>query len=80
VESCWGSVKENSPVSCSPRKRITGGEITREVKMGIADIVVMALILGGASYLFYRSVVKKKGHCQGCGDMGTCEGKKRVKE
>jgi hypothetical protein len=45
--------------------------------MSITDIVVMALILGGASYLFYRSVVKKKGHCQGC-DSEVCTGKRKL--
>lgn len=38
--------------------------------MGIADVVWMVLILGGAAYLLYRSVWKKKGHCQGCDNAG----------
>jgi len=38
--------------------------------MGSADIVWMVLILGGAGYLLYRSVWKKKGHCQGCDNAG----------
>ena len=38
--------------------------------MGIADVVWMTLILGGAGYLLYRSVWKKKGHCQGCDNAG----------
>lgn len=41
--------------------------------MGIVDIVITALILGGASYLFYRSVIKKKGNCPGC-DSEMCKG------
>jgi hypothetical protein len=36
--------------------------------MGLADILWMLLILAGAVYLFYRSVIKKKGHCPGCDD------------
>ena len=42
--------------------------------MGIVDIIWMAVILGGASWLLYRSVWKKKGHCQGC-DSGSCDKK-----
>ena len=38
--------------------------------MGWVDILWMGLILGGAFWLFYRSVVKKKGHCPGC-DHGS---------
>lgn len=38
--------------------------------MGIADVLWMTLILGGAGYLLYRSVWKKKGHCQGCDNAG----------
>jgi hypothetical protein len=45
--------------------------------MGIIDIIVMALILGSASFLFYRSVVKKKGHCPGC-DSEVCTGKRKL--
>lgn len=40
--------------------------------MGIGDIFWMILILGGAGYLFYRSVIRKKGHCPGCDD-GNCK-------
>jgi hypothetical protein len=40
--------------------------------MGLGDLVWMALILAGAGYLFYRSVIKKKGHCPGCDD-GSCK-------
>jgi hypothetical protein len=38
--------------------------------MGIVDFVWMALILGGAGYLLYRSAWKKAGHCQGCVNAG----------
>jgi hypothetical protein len=38
--------------------------------MGAADIIWMALILAGAGYLLYRSIWKKKGHCQGCDSCG----------
>jgi hypothetical protein len=40
--------------------------------MGIADIFWMALIIGGALYLLYRSIWKKKGCCSGC-DSKMCE-------
>ncbi len=41
--------------------------------MGIADVVWMALILGGAGYLLYRSVWKNKGRCQGCNGAGCAK-------
>ena len=44
--------------------------------MGFADIIWMGLIIGGAFYLLYRSLWKKRGRCQGC-DSGMC-GKKRA--
>lgn len=40
--------------------------------MGLADLFWMGLILAGAGYLFYCSVIKKKGHCPGCDD-GSCK-------
>ncbi|RJQ44821.1 MAG: FeoB-associated Cys-rich membrane protein [Nitrospiraceae bacterium] len=42
--------------------------------MGIADVLIMILIIGGAVYMLYRSLWKKKGHCQGC-DSVACEKK-----
>ncbi len=47
--------------------------------MNFVDIALMALIISGAGYLLYRSLWKKKGHCQGC-DSGMCEtkGKKKI--
>ncbi|MBI3592812.1 MAG: FeoB-associated Cys-rich membrane protein [Nitrospirae bacterium] len=42
--------------------------------MGFWDILLMVAIVSGAAYLLYRSLWKKKGHCQGC-DSGVC-GKK----
>ena len=46
--------------------------------MGISDYILMALIIGGALYLLYRSLWKKKG-CAGC-PSGECEtGKKKSK-
>jgi hypothetical protein len=39
--------------------------------MSLIDIVLMTLILAGATYLLYRSLWKKKGHCHGC-DGGGC--------
>lgn len=44
--------------------------------MGFVDIVLMALIIAGAIYLLYRSVWKKKGHCQGC-NSETCDREKK---
>ena len=41
--------------------------------MGVSDIVLMVLIIGGALYLLYRSLWKKKGHCAGCCHSGQCE-------
>jgi hypothetical protein len=43
--------------------------------MGFVDIALIVIIVGGALYLLYRSVWKKKGHCPGC-DSRTCEIKK----
>jgi hypothetical protein len=37
-----------------------------EVKMGFVDIALMTVIIGGAVYILYRSLWKKKGHCPGC--------------
>lgn len=41
--------------------------------MGLFDIILMALILGGAFWLLYRSLWKKKGCCSGseCGGCGS---------
>ncbi len=44
--------------------------------MNFVDIALMVVIIAGAVYLLYRSLWKKKGHCQGC-DMGSCEAKKK---
>ena len=38
--------------------------------MSLADIFWMIIIIAGAGYLLYRSVIKKKGHCPGC-DHGS---------
>jgi hypothetical protein len=43
--------------------------------MGLYDLLWMTLIIGGALYLLYRSIWKKKGYCHGC-PSGTCQGKK----
>jgi hypothetical protein len=45
--------------------------------MGFADIVWMVIIIGGALYLLYRSLWKKRGHCAGC-DSETCGVKKKL--
>jgi len=34
--------------------------------MGVFDIFLMSVILGGAFWLLYHSLWKKKGCCQGC--------------
>lgn len=34
--------------------------------MGWTDILLMVLIAGGAVYVLYRSLRKKKGGCDGC--------------
>jgi len=47
--------------------------------MGIVDILLMVLIIGGAVYLLYRSLWKKKGHCHGC-DSEACDVKKKLKQ
>jgi len=44
--------------------------------MGIVDVLLMVLIIGGAFYLLYRSIWKKKGHCIGC-DSETCKEKNK---
>jgi len=43
--------------------------------MGLKDLLIAGVILIGAAYLLYRSLWKKKGHCQGCSD-GSCSGKR----
>jgi uncharacterized membrane-anchored protein len=40
--------------------------------MGIVDIVLIVLIVGGAVYLLYRSIWKKKGYCHGCDSSRKC--------
>lgn len=34
--------------------------------MNLTDIALMAIIAGGAIYLLYRSLWKKRGYCHGC--------------
>jgi len=41
--------------------------------MGIVDIVLIVVIVGGAAYLLYRSLWKKKGYCPGCDTSGKCK-------
>ncbi|MEN2994406.1 MAG: FeoB-associated Cys-rich membrane protein [Thermodesulfovibrio sp.] len=38
--------------------------------MSITDILLAVAILGGAVYILYRSICRKKGHCSGC--SGLC--------
>lgn len=42
--------------------------------MGMSDMIIAAVILVVAAYVLYRSLWKKKGHCQGC-DSGSCDKK-----
>jgi len=42
--------------------------------MGVTDLIIAAVIVGGALYLLYHSLWKKKGHCQGC-ETGSCSKK-----
>ncbi len=46
--------------------------------MGFVDILLMVLIIGGAIYILYRSVWKKKGHCSGCASE-ACHARKNFK-
>lgn len=41
--------------------------------MGFVDMVLIALIVGGALYLLYRSLWKKKGYCPGCTTPDRCK-------
>lgn len=43
--------------------------------MGLSDIILMILIVGGAVWLLYRSLWKKKGCCGDSG-CGGCSGRK----
>ena len=46
--------------------------------MGLFDIILMIAILGGAFWLLYHSLWKKKGHCPGsC--SGSCNSHKNLK-
>lgn len=40
--------------------------------MGLFDIILMAVIAGGALWLLYRSLWQKKGCCGGDGCIGSC--------
>jgi hypothetical protein len=41
------------------------------------DVILIILILGGAFWLLYSSLWKKKGHCQGC-DGDSCDTKRKI--
>jgi hypothetical protein len=41
--------------------------------MGIVDVALIVLIVGGAIYLLYRSIWKRKGYCHGCDSSGRCK-------
>lgn len=45
--------------------------------MGFTDLILAAAIAGGALWLLYRSLWRKKGHCRGC-DGGVCGGKRQT--
>jgi hypothetical protein len=40
--------------------------------MGLADVILAAAILGGASWLLYRTLVRQGGACGGCSQAGSC--------
>ena len=44
--------------------------------MKFTDVFFMALIIGGALYLLYRSIWKNKGHCSGCSAEDICVGER----
>lgn len=44
--------------------------------MSFIDVSLIVAIIGGALYLLYRSIWKKKGHCSGC-DSAMCDMKKK---
>ncbi|HEY6873918.1 MAG TPA: FeoB-associated Cys-rich membrane protein [Geobacteraceae bacterium] len=46
--------------------------------MGANDVVWMVVILGGAGWLLYHSLWKKKGSCHGCSG-GCCDAEKKHK-
>ncbi len=41
--------------------------------MGIVDVALIVLIVGGAIYLLYRSLWKRKGYCHGCDSSERCK-------
>ncbi|MGB8931890.1 MAG: hypothetical protein WCC48_11645 [Anaeromyxobacteraceae bacterium] len=40
--------------------------------MGLVDVILAAAILGGASWLIYRTLVRQGGACHGCSQAGAC--------
>lgn len=40
--------------------------------MGFLDIIIMMFVIGGAGYLFYRSMIKKGGSCSSC-NVTSCQ-------
>jgi hypothetical protein len=42
--------------------------------MSWTDLLLAGIIIAGALYLLYHSLVKKQGHCSGC-RADTCPGK-----
>jgi hypothetical protein len=40
--------------------------------MGPVDLAIAAAVLGGASWLLYRTLVKRGGACAGCSQRGAC--------
>jgi hypothetical protein len=41
--------------------------------MGPVDLVIAALVLGGAGWLLWRTVVRPGGACAGCSQRGACQ-------
>jgi hypothetical protein len=59
----------------SPFKK--GGRL-KEFDMNFGDVVLAAVILAAAMWVFYRSFVKKKGHCAGCSGCACANKESRV--
>ena len=41
--------------------------------MGPADLLIAALVLGGAGWLLWRTLARPGGGCAGCSQRGACQ-------
>lgn len=48
--------------------------------LSLVDAVLIAAIVGGAGWLLYRSFVKNKGGCAGCGACSAAGGRRKEKD